>query len=329
MGSTQNAATAQRLDRIRSILSTKQHNEADLDAEQSSDLPTPTTIPRKKIHLTFSFTPNKKPLRYHYDQEEIRQWAEKELKPNGIRNPLWIRPHPTIKGEYELVAGCRRYYASAYIEEDPPVRIFEWDDTSAYRAAIAENAHRQNFNALEETDYILHLLALAIESTPEVAVSLLYQLANIKKRQGNQNVLVHPQYPLVQAVFEYVGNISWESFTSSRLPLLKKPEDILTAIRQGKIDYTKGLEIAKIPNLESRQNLLEEAVTGQLSVAEIKQRTKDLKLSVRVHKLPSSTLKQRWGIMHTKISRSKVWEDPQKSKNLEKLLTQLEQMLES
>lgn len=300
-------------------------NEASAKVLQEAEV---TTLPREKIHLTFSFTPNRRPLRYHYDHEVIRQWAETELKPNGIRNPLWVRPHPDVPNEYELVAGCRRYYGSAFTGEDPPVRIFEWDDAIAYRAAIAENAHREDFNALEETDYILNLLALAINSTREAAASLLYQFNNTNKRKGNQDVLAHPEFPQVQSVFEYVGNITWQSFVSARLPLLKKPEDVLTAIRTGEIDYCKGLEIAKITDESERRNLLDSAIADKLSVSAIKKRVKVLKQPAIAK--PEGTpidRRTRWVKVQSKISKSKVWDNPKNAKQLDKVLTQLEKLL--
>ena len=34
--------------------------------------------------------------------------------------------------------------------------------------------------------------------------------------------------------------MSWESFVSNRLPLLKLPEDLLESLRKGEIAYTKA-----------------------------------------------------------------------------------------
>jgi len=40
--------------------------------------------------------------------------------------------------------------------------------------------------------------------------------------------------------------MSWVSFTTHRLPLLKLPDEILEALRQGKIAYTKATAIARV-----------------------------------------------------------------------------------
>ena len=50
---------------------------------------------------------------------------------------------------------------------------------------------------------------------------------------------------MVETIFTGLGLMSLESFVSNRLPLLKLPEEILEALRQGKIEYTKAKAIAK------------------------------------------------------------------------------------
>lgn len=82
------------------------------------------SVPRTSIHLTFSFTPDCQPVRYYYDKEELRQWAESDIAVNGIQSPLWVRPSTGKPNEYELVAGLRRYLAAEILElEELPVII--------------------------------------------------------------------------------------------------------------------------------------------------------------------------------------------------------------
>ena len=277
---TSKAGTNQRLANLKQILSfTPDTDESEIIANESGKDSGVVWIPRSKIHLTFSFVPGGQPVRYYYDQDELKAWALNDLKPNGIHSPLWVRPlSNALPDEYELVAGKRRYHGSEFAEIDPlPVRIFNWNNLEAFKASLAENKNRRDFSALEDLDGTLKLLSLAIEETVEEAISLLYQIDNLKRRSGLQNVLVHPQFDKIQAVFAFCGGITWESFVKTRLPLLKKPQEILEAVRQGKIEYTKGLEIAKIDNSGIRQELLWEAIANNLSLAEIKKRVKALK----------------------------------------------------
>ena len=63
--------------------------------------------PHVNVLCTYTFVPDGKPVRHYYDLNELSQWAFNDIKPNGIRSPLWVRPHPDRDGKYELVAGLR------------------------------------------------------------------------------------------------------------------------------------------------------------------------------------------------------------------------------
>lgn len=282
-------------------------------------------LPRTLINLTFSFTRDRKPLRHYYDKEELGKWAEADIKVNGIQSPLWVRPLPeSSKDEYELVAGLRRYLAAEILNLDSvPALVYDWDDEEAYFASLSENINRRSFSVLEQLDGTLNLLALKLDTTLEGAVQTLYRLNNEAKKKVNQNVLVSAESEVVESVFNFLGQVSWQSFVSTRLPLLKKPPEILQAIRRGEIDYTKALEIAKIRDDHKRQELLELAITERLSLSQIKQR-----IAVLILESPKAvTTKDRFSDTYKRVKSAKVWEDPKKAKQLEKLIAQLEQLL--
>ncbi|MDZ8264386.1 ParB/RepB/Spo0J family partition protein [Nostoc sp. ChiQUE01b] len=324
---TSKAGTDQRLANLKQILSfTPDTDESEIITNESGKDSGVVWIPRSKIHLTFSFVPGGQPVRYYYDQDELKAWALNDLKPNGIYSPLWVRPlSNALPDEYELVAGKRRYHGSEFAEIDPlPVRIFNWNDLEAFKASLAENKNRRDFSALEDLDGTLKLLSLAIEGTVEEAISLLYQLDNLKRRSGLKNVLEHPKFDTIQVVFGFCGGITWESFVKTRLPLLKKPQEVLEAIRQGKIEYTKGLEIAKINNSGIRQELLGEAIANNLSLAEIKKRVKVIKPSSEnpIQTRLNSAYKQ------FKKSLKNIEKDPKQLQEAESLLLKIEEFLQ-
>ncbi len=278
-----------------------------------------------KILCTFTFVPNCKPVRYHYDPQELQKWALSDISPNGILCPLWVRPHPTESEKYELVAGFRRLKAAVIVGLDSvPVKVFDWDDHSAFHAAIAENTTRRDLNALEELDNTLRLLEIKLEYDTEEVVSFLYRMNNATKGSINQNVLVSEEAELVQQIFDSLGRITWQSFVATRLPLCKKPVEILNAIRDGKIHYTKGILIASVKDEFLRQNLLEDAINNSLSISEIKQR---VKASNDLIKAPSDpvNLKQRLtNAVHMAKKNQMLWSDPKKTQQLKQLLSQLE-----
>lgn len=298
---------------------------AQTTSETSAPISELQTVSRTSIHLTFSFTPDRQPVRYYYNKEELRQWAESDIAVNGIQSPLWVRPSPEGKlNEYELVAGLRRYLAAEILElEKLPVIIRNWTDEEAFQASLSENANRRDFSPLEHLDGTLKLLAVKLGSTAEAAVKLLYRMNNEAKGTVNQNVLVNPEYETVKAVFDFLGQTTWQSFVSIRLPLLNKPEEILDAIRKGKIQYTKGLEIAKVKNFEQRQQLLQQAISENLSLSQIKEFTKVSKPVVE-----NATIKNRFGDTYKRVKAAKIWSDPKKVKRLEKLMIQLEELLQ-
>ncbi|MGI0495437.1 ParB/RepB/Spo0J family partition protein [Alkalinema pantanalense CENA528] len=301
-------------------------------------------IPRRDILCTFSFVPDGKPVRHYYDSEELQQWAEHDIKPNGIRSALWIRPHPTKPAKYELVAGLRRYKAAESLNlPTVPVKIFQWDDATAFQAAIAENANRRDFSALEELDNTLRILEIQLGWDAADVVSLLYRMNNAAKGTTNQNVLVSPEAEIVKRSFATFGKITWQSFVSSRLPLLKKPNDVLDAIRQGEIHYTKGIVIAGVKDPEQRQALIQSVKQDGMSVVEIKRQVSLLnqaqaltieQSSKRSPKQSSSKplsaeqfKKRLTQTLESVNKRSALWKDEQKLQKLERLLTQLEGLI--
>ena len=290
-------------------------------------------IPLDTLLCTFSFVSDRKPVRYYYDADELQQWALNDIKPNGIRSPLWVRPHPTKAEKYELVAGFRRYKAAEILKlPTVPVIIFQWTDEVAFQAAIAENANRRDFNALEELDNMLRLLEIQLGFEQSDVVSLLYRMNNALKGTTNQNVLVSPESEAVKQTFDSFGKITWQSFVSSRLPLLKKPDDVLDAIRRGEIQYTKGILVSSLKDPRQRQELLESAQKNFMSVAEIKRQVIEINQSTTTDSEPhgqsnfsSQQFKDRLTVtLETARQNQTLWDDTQKIQKLEKLLRQIE-----
>jgi hypothetical protein len=102
--------------------------------------------------------------------------------------------------------------------------------------------------------------------------------------------------------------------------LLNLPEDILDALkRENRLHQSYGARTLK--EQPERQELLEAAITEDLSLNEIKERIKslqDAKRSLQEEQPPS--LKSRMDKAYAKIKKSKIWNDPKKKRQLEKLL---------
>ncbi|MBL1203733.1 MAG: chromosome partitioning protein ParB, partial [Nostoc sp. GBBB01] len=140
----------------------------------------------------------------------------------------------------------------------------------------------------------------------------------------NQWPSADPDLKIVEGVFDDLGLMTWASFVKNRLPLLNLPEDILSALRQGKLEYTKAKAIATIQDLDERVAFVEQAITNNWSLSEIKQRISEKKGPASNSNTESNNYKERFTTATTKLKKSRIWSDPKKRKQIEKLLSQLE-----
>jgi ParB family chromosome partitioning protein len=140
----------------------------------------------------------------------------------------------------------------------------------------------------------------------------------------NQEQPLNPDRKIVKEVFEGLGLMTWESFIKNRLPLLNLPEDILSALRFGSLEYTKAKAIAQIKDTSERVAFLEQALAQNWSLSEIKQRITENKTPASTPNTESNDYKERFTAATTKLRKSRIWSDPKKRKQIEKLLAQLE-----
>ncbi|MBN3925350.1 ParB/RepB/Spo0J family partition protein [Nostoc sp. NMS4] len=131
---------------------------------------TETTIKLSDIVL-----PQHQPRRY-FDPQALKELVS-SVKQHGILQPLLVRPLGS--GKYELVAGERRYRAGQEaLLEVAPVVVRELSDDQAFQLALIENLQREDLNPVEETEGILHLLAIRLHCDVEAVKSLLYRMKN-------------------------------------------------------------------------------------------------------------------------------------------------------
>jgi ParB family chromosome partitioning protein len=292
---------------------------------ESTELTNDSPLPTATVALSAISLPSQQPRRY-FDPLKMEQLIQ-SVKEHGILENLLIRPILSQPGQYELVAGERRYRAAQAVGLlEVPVTIRTLTDSEAFTIALVENLQREDLNPVEETEGILQLLSLRLESTPNEVTALLYRMLNDISRLTN-NVISQPESEAIKAIFTDLGLMGWESFVSNRLPLLKLPTDILEALRSGTIEYTKANAIARVKNEQLRQSLLAEAIASRLSLTQIKERIRSLNETKPIQDT-SNPLKQRIISILGRVQKTKVLSNPQKQKQLEKLLFQMENLLE-
>lgn len=101
--------------------------------------------------------PGKYQPRTHMDETALMELSE-SIKEQGLMQPILVRP--STKGQYEIIAGERRFRAAKLAGlAEVPVLIKEVSDQNAAIMALIENMQREDLNPLEEAKGIQRLIS--------------------------------------------------------------------------------------------------------------------------------------------------------------------------
>ncbi len=121
------------------------------------------TIPIALVH------PGKYQPRRVFDDEKLAGLVE-SVRQKGILQPLLVRAHPTRPGDYELIAGERRWRAAQKAQlHEVPVLVRDLSDRDALEIALVENLQREDLNPLEEAEAYVRLMQEFQHSQEELA----------------------------------------------------------------------------------------------------------------------------------------------------------------
>jgi len=82
------------------------------------------------------------------------------VRANGVIQPILVRPHPDRRGEFEIVAGERRWRAAQMARlHEVPIVVRALNNREALELALIENIQRQDLNPLEEAEGYRRLMA--------------------------------------------------------------------------------------------------------------------------------------------------------------------------
>ncbi|MBD2189243.1 ParB/RepB/Spo0J family partition protein [Pseudanabaena sp. FACHB-723] len=288
--------------------------------EQDADIKGEST---NAIAISKIVLPSQQP-RHYFDPDKMASLVD-SVRTHGILEPVLLRS--LDNGTYELVAGERRYRAAQEVGlEQIPAVVRQMSEIEAWQIALIENLQREDINPVEETEAILQLLGLKLSLPIDAVKSQLYQMRHISRGEVDQSALTNPEnIETIKTVFNSVG-LKWESFITSRLPLLKLPFEVLEALRQGRLEYTKAHAIAKIKDATARQQMLNTVIEEGLSLVQIRDRITALPQVSNSHQNENSFKIQ---VDHTlrSLKKSKIWSDPTKQERLAQLMQQIEELI--
>ncbi len=261
-------------------------------------------------------------IRHHLDFQKLQKLVQ-SIETHGILENLIVRPIEGKEELFELVAGERRYKAAVAAGlEEVPVKICSLNDEQALQISLIENLQREDLDPVEETEAILQLLASRLQISQSAVSSLLYRMQNDILRM-NDKVIIQPDAEVIEQVFNELGLMNWKSFVSNRLPLLKLPAEILDALRERSIVYTKAKAIAKVKNLQFRKELLTEAIEKKLSLSQIREKIKVFQPNYG-QLSPQATIEST--VYRLKVAQ--LWKkDPQKWKQIKECLHNIDTLL--
>ena len=183
--------------------------------------------------------PNRFQPREVFDEQELKELAL-SIKEHGVIQPIIVR---SVNGKYEIIAGERRYKASALAGKTTiPAIVNNLDDKEASKVALLENLQRKNLNPIEEARTFQKILELDEMTQEELA-----------KTMGKS-----------------------QSAVANKLRLLQLPDNIQDAVLKRQIPEHHARLLLKVEDPKKQKELFKQIVTEKLSVKEVDRRIKEM-----------------------------------------------------
>ena len=193
--------------------------------------------------------------------EEYRR-VEAAILAQGQKTAILVRPAPSRPGFYEICCGHTRRDIAVEngFNEGVKAEILMLSDREMLELAFSENFNRNGLNPLDTTDSLMRIIQArgVTGSIPALARSL-------QRAESPTSA----EELIVKTVLEEFG-VGLATFRSW-LGILNKPQDVLDAIRDGSLPFSKAVELAKVDDPQKRVQLLERVVTEDIGVRELRQ----------------------------------------------------------
>ncbi|RAK61708.1 chromosome partitioning protein ParB [Phenylobacterium hankyongense] len=96
--------------------------------------------------------------RQYFSEADLAE-LETSIRDKGVLQPILVRPSRAQPGQFEIVAGERRWRAAQRVGlKTIPALVRELGDNQAFEIAIVENVQRSDLNAMEEARAYMALM---------------------------------------------------------------------------------------------------------------------------------------------------------------------------
>jgi ParB-like chromosome segregation protein Spo0J len=189
-----------------------------------------------------------------------------DVQSRGIVNPIIVVEVP---GGFRTIIGDRRVIAarSASLERIP-ARVIRLGDSNADRTReleliLAEDIHRNPFNALELTDIVLETVACIVQVRRDVILKTLQRASHL--RAGDVPRIEDRRILDVLNSMLAPTKLALETFRRDYVPLLSAPQDVRDAVQSG-LSHSLAIVIARVEDFTKRASMIADAQAGTLTV---------------------------------------------------------------
>lgn len=173
--------------------------------------------------------PNRFQPREVFDERALKELAI-SIKEHGVIQPIIVR---SVNGKYEIIAGERRYKASALAGMTKiPAIIRNLDDKESSKVALLENLQRKNLNPIEEARTYQKILEIDQMTQEELA-----------KTMGKS-----------------------QSSVANKIRLLSLPEEIQDSLLKEQISERHARALLNVPDNKTQSELLKNIIANKMTV---------------------------------------------------------------
>ncbi len=184
--------------------------------------------------------PNRFQPREIFDERALKELAV-SIREHGVIQPIIVRS--VQNGKYEIIAGERRYKASALAGLTKiPAIIRNLDDKESSKVALLENLQRKNLNPIEEARTYQKILEIDQMTQEELA-----------KTMGKS-----------------------QSAVANKLRLLSLPDDIQESLLKEQISERHARALINIPDSKKQKEMLKKIIDNKMSVRSVEEEIKRL-----------------------------------------------------